>query len=96
MQGNVEEGKCSQLFSDSGRTQPFCPSSTRRVVSGTWTWVNKAWLAPRQTEMKSRIVHAISTKREGGEGQPNLRVCGVGFSGNARGKGTEELPRVAV
>lgn len=100
MQGNVEEGKWSQLFSDSGRTQPFSPSSTRGVVSGAWTRVNKAWLAPSQTEMKSRTVHAISTKREkpqeGGEGQPNLRLWGVGFSGNPRGRESGELPRAAV
>lgn len=100
MQGNVEEGKCSQLFSDFGRTQLFSPSSLGGVVSGAWTWVNKAWLAPSQTEMKFRTVHAISTKREkpqeGGEGQLNLRLWGVGFSGNPRRRDSEELPRVAV
>lgn len=81
MQGNVEEGKWSQLFSDFGRTQLFSPSSVGGVVSGVWTWVNKAWLAPSQTEMKFRTVHAISMKREkpreGGEGQPNLRLWGM-------------------
>lgn len=79
------------------RTQLFSPPSIRWVVSRVWTWVSWAWLAPDQTEVKPRTVHAISTKREkseeGRHGQTNLRLWGVVFSDNPRGRKTGELPR---
>lgn len=38
--------------------------SIRGVVSSMCTSVSQAWVAPGQTEVKPRTVHAISTKRE--------------------------------
>lgn len=82
------------------RTQLFSPPSTAGVMSGVRTWVSQVWLAPGQTEVKPRAVHAISTKRkkplEGRGGWANLKLWGVVFSDKPRGGESEGLPRVAV
>lgn len=57
--------------------------SIRGAVSSVCTWVSQAWLAPGQTAVKPRTVHAISTNREktsGGQGrpdQPEALGCGI-------------------
>ena len=76
MHGNMEEGVISVLW----LWRVLNPSpSTRGVVSGVGTWVSQAWLAPGQTEMKSRTVHAINTKREKSqEGEEARQTWGSG------------------